>query len=242
MKKEPLEEIRIYRFVDPSVIYQNQTLLLIALGATENTFQSMNLYVDHEKGHFVYKNFIFEDSTFNVANIAVPQTEREAKKIATEFILKSDSTISKDPRFKSKKFPRLFTNLRFVSAISVGDPLQPSIRSWEIKYMPFVNPSLYERAVPVVDAEVVVEVGFKNNIVGLRYFWLPLSRSEETSRYSLIYKDDKGNDVTPFITYQSEPGMNLIAPYAVVNDPKKLNEIENKINRQTNPLNQPLTS
>src|SRR5436853_5090893 len=129
MKEDKIEEIRIYRMIDPSIIYKDQSLLLILLGATENNYRSMDLYIDHEKGHFVYKNFIFEDSTFNIANIAVPQTESEAKKIATEFILKVDSTISKDPRFTSKKFPRLFSNLRLVSAVSIGDPLKPSIRS-----------------------------------------------------------------------------------------------------------------
>jgi hypothetical protein len=227
-----MEKIKIYRFIDPSDIYQNQTLLLLMLGTTQHNYQRINLYIDHEKGHFVYKNFYIDNLTFNRSNIIVPQSEDAARKVATEFIAKANTIVTENPNFKNKKFPRLFTNLRFVSAVSIGDPIHPSIRSWEIKFMPFVSPSTYETAAPVVDAEVVIEVGFKNNIVGLRYFWLPLSRSEDVDRFTFVYKDKDGSALNPSIVYKSEPGMNLIAPYLTVYDPKKLNEIQNQLSRQ----------
>jgi len=227
-----MDKIKIYRFVDPSVIYQNQALLLGMLGAAQHTHPHMSLYIDHEKGHFVYKNFFIDSLTFNIPDIVVPQSEAEAKKVATEFMIKANAIVTENPNFKNKKFPRLFTNLKFVSAVSIGDPRYPNIRSWEVKFMPFVSPSTYEAPVPVIDAEVVIEVGFKNNIVGLRYFWLPIARSEETDRFAFAYKDQLGNDLEPSIIYKSESGMNLIAPYLTVYDPEKLNKIQNQFSKQ----------
>ena len=213
-----METINIFRFVDPSFIVKDPMIVKLVLGANQQNHNNTSVLVNKQTGHFVYS-----DNTTNIypefkKRFSAPQTEHEARKAIEAFLESFNKMRTGNHYLKNIKFPNLFSNLQYQSTIPILDIDNKKVERWDIKYLPFVNPSNNEEKVPVLNGEVVFQIGIGGKLIGLKYSWMPIEHKEEASRNAVIIKDEHGNDQKASIIYMIEPDKNLCAPYLLAKD------------------------
>jgi len=223
-----METIKIYRFVDPSFIVKDPMTIKAVCGANQHNHNNTSIWVNKQTGHFVYS----DNTTINFPDFkkrfAAPQTEQDARKAVQVFLESFNKLRTENYYLKQKKFPNLFSNLQYQSAIPILDIDNKKVERWDIKYLPFVNPSSREEKVPVMNGEVVFRIGLGGKLTGLKYSWMPIERSQETKRNAIFLKDKNGNDQEASIIYMIEPDKNLCAPYLFSKDDATLKKLIHK--------------
>lgn len=234
-----MNTIRIYRFINPSIIFAKESLpIKIICGANRNDLNNILVLFNKQTGHFVYSDNTTTAYPELKRKYSAPQTEQEARKAVEQFIETSNKIRIENDYLKQNKFPNLFANLQFQSALPILDIDNKIIEQWDIKYTPFLSPSYDEPKVPVMNAEVVFSIGIGSILTALKYNWMPIERVEEVKRFQITLKDENGNDQQASIIYMIEPDKNLCAPYLLAKDDKQLNKLNFK-NDFNNNLKQP---
>lgn len=230
-----MEKIRIYRFVDTSFIVNDSLAIKVVCGARQHDYNNASIWVNKQTGHFVYSDNTETMFPKFKTQFPAPQTEEEAKKAVQLFLENFNKLRTESDYLKQKKFPDLFANIQYQSAIPILDIDNKNIERWDIKYLPFVKPSSNEQEVPVMNGEVVFSIGIGGKLTGLKYSWMPIAQSQETDKYNIVLKDNKGNDQEASIIYMIEPDKNLCAPYLLAKDDKILNKLLQKQESANNP-------
>ncbi len=223
-----MDTIKIYRFIDTSFIVKDPMAIKVVCGGNQTNYDNTSVLVNKQTGHFVYSDnsaIIFPDFK---KKYSAPQTEQDAKKAVQLYLDKFNKLRTESNYLKQQKFPNLFSNLQYQSAIPILDVDNKKIERWDIKYLPFVNPSNKEEKVPVMNGEVIFRIGFSGKLTGLKYSWMPIERSQDTTRNSIVLKDKNGYEQQASIIYMIEPDKNLCAPYLLSNDDTTLKKLLQK--------------
>jgi hypothetical protein len=231
-----MKTIKIYRFIDPSFIVKDPTLIKVACGANQHNLELTSVLVNKQTGHFVYSDNTLIKYPELKRRFSVPQTEPEARKAVADFLKSFNKMLSENNYLIQNKFPNLFSNLQYQSTLPILDPANKKIERWDVKYLPFVYPSNSEEQVAVMNGEVVFRIGIGGKLTGLKYSWMPIERSQDTKRNIIHLKDENGSEQDASIIYMIEPDKNLCAPYLLAKDDTALKNMHQKI-RESQTLN-----
>lgn len=200
--------IRVYRLVDPSIIYLNaDKIAYYFFGMPQLQVKDKRFSVDTNTGFFTYTDY--SQLFTNYQKQKLPKNKNEAQKAADAFMLRANALVQKEPFFAKQNFPILFTNLKFVSAKSVGHPEKLWVDHWEVIYQGYVKPNSSEKEVVVFDSKLSFKIGGSNQIIGLFYQWLPIVSSDIVDVISQKY-----NSIVYAIEDDTEM---LLSPYFVKN-------------------------
>lgn len=177
--------IRVYRLVDPSVLYLNaDKIAYYFFGMPQlSGVSGKSFTVSAQTGFFTYTHY--EQLYTNHRKEKLPKNANEAQKTADSFMQRANALVQNERFFKDQKFPKLFSNLKFISAKSVGHPEKLWIDHWVALYQGYVKPSQEEDSVPVLDSKVEFKIGVSGMVIGLDYQWGALQGSD---MYNIVSK------------------------------------------------------
>lgn len=197
--------IRVYRLVDPSIIYLNaDKIAYYFFGMPQLVTKDKTFSVDTNTGFFTYTD---NGQLFtNYQKQKLPKNKNEAQKAADAFMLRANALIQKEPFFVKQSFPLLFSNLKFTGAKSVGHPEKRWIDHWEVIYQGYVKPNTNEKEVVVIESKVIFKIGNMGQIISTLYNWYVISESEISEKIG-------ANDLA--IVYSKHPIKLLLSPFYI---------------------------
>jgi hypothetical protein len=217
-----MDSIRIYKYVDSSVIFNKVESIKKFILKINPSSDKVEFNIDKTTSYFYYRNLNKLSKKNNVKN------EKEAKSKAESFFSESNSIIQSQAVFRQDNFPRLFDNLKFVSANTIIDTIK-NVEYWKCNFQPYIfSGDGSEKAAPVTGAKVAVFVGGNGNIVGLDYYMRPMPNFSSKERLKIYSPTANPIPDGTDITYKADSKLGLVAPfYVMLGDGKKLNKSNN---------------
>ena len=199
--------IRVYRLIDPSIIYLNaDKIAYYFFGMPQLQVKDKKFSVDTNTGFFTYTDY--SQLFTNYQKQKLPKNKNEAQKAADSFMVRANALVQNEPFFTKQGFPKLFSNLKFSNAKSVGHPERYWIDHWVVSYKGDVKPSSSEKSVQVSDSIVEFKIGNLGQVIACVYHWSAINNSEEHER-SMIADKIKG------CIYFINSSKNTLQPYFI---------------------------
>ncbi len=140
----------------------------------------------------------------------LPIIEEKAKQKVQQLFSAFDAACAKHKELQKTGVKELFSSMRFINSVAEADDSITGIANIRMYFKPYLKVNEKDGEAPVMESEVVVEVGKGYQIKAVSYSWLPIKESvknpmlpsiKQLTEFDFVFRKSSNNLITPYYAY-----------------------------------------